>query len=631
MAFKPPKNFDFHTPQGWTTWKRAYLRFHESNELEKKSESVQVSQLVYAMGPDADRILDTFTMTDADKKKFLPVLAKFDEYFTPARNIIHERAQFHKCSQKEGETVDEYVRRLYEAAEFAEFPDKENTIRDRLVLGLTDTEISEKLQIEDELTLVKAIRIAKRDEAVKKQLKEQRHVDAVFTKGHGGGNRGGRGGHKGGRGSDRQHTSTQENEGQCQYCGYNHPPRRCKAYGETCRKCKRKNHFARMCGKQARPGQARQRHHQPKVDYVSEDDYEGIGEVTEVHLMAVSNSKGNAAWREELLIDDIPVTFKIDTGADVSCMSYTSFKKLRKQSPLIATDTVLKSPGGVLDCAGKITLNAKVKGSSYPLTVYVIKANLADNLLSRGDSLSLNLVKRIDDIYGEIDRPMKTDRPAKIELKPDHEPYSLKVARRIPIPLLGKVEEKLKEMEKTGIIEKIEEPTDWCAPIVPVLKPNGEVRITTDFKKLNQAVKRERYLLPTVEELLHKLRGSKVFSKLDARSGFFQVPLDNESAKLTAFITPCGRYYYKRLPQGISSAPEIFQMQMEAILGDQENVEVFMDDILIHSKTDEDYVHLSAALKKLNESNVKLNQGKCELHKILGACDKQGRSEARAR
>ena len=227
-------------------------------------------------------------------------------------------------------------------------------------------------------------------------------------------------------------------------------------------------------------------------------------QVTEVLLMAVS--QGSEAWREELIVDDMPVLFKIDTGADVSCMSYSSFLKLKTQPPLTSTKTVLRSPGGVLDCAGKTTLNVRVKGKTtdYPLTIFVIKANMADNLLPRGDSLSLNLVKRVDDIYGEIDKPMKTERPATIELKPGYEPYSVNVAKKVPIPLLGKVEEKLHEMERTGIIEKIEGPTDWCAPIVPVLKPNGEVRITTDFKKLNQAVKREKYLLPTVEEIIHK-------------------------------------------------------------------------------------------------------------------------------
>ena len=148
------------------------MRYHTAIELGNKDEKVQVANLIYCMGNEADRILDNFTMPDGDREKFNPVLAKFDEYFVPKRNVIHERAQFHRCSKKENETVDEYVRRLYEAAQYAEFPDKENTIRDRLVLGLLDSEISEKLQLEENLTLEKAISISKRDDTVMKQRKE---------------------------------------------------------------------------------------------------------------------------------------------------------------------------------------------------------------------------------------------------------------------------------------------------------------------------------------------------------------------------------------------------------------------------------------------------------------------------
>ena len=101
----------------------------------------------------------------------------------------------------------------------------------------------------------------------------------------------------------------------------------------------------------------------------------------------------------------------------------------------------------------------------------------------------------------------------------------------MPIPLLQKVKDELLKKEETGIIEQIQEPTDWCAGIVIIPKKDGGVRICTDYKKLNAAIKRERYVLPTVEDILHKLKGSTIFTKLDATSGFWQIPLDDESAK----------------------------------------------------------------------------------------------------
>ena len=86
------------------------------------------------------------------------------------------------------------------------------------------------------------------------------------------------------------------------------------------------------------------------------------------------------------------------------------------------------------------------------------------------------------------------------------------------------------------------------------------MRVCVDLKKLNQAVARERYIIPTIDDVMHQIDGSTVFSKLDAANGFFQVKLDPQSAKLTTFITPFGRYYFTHVPMGLSSAPEIFQL-----------------------------------------------------------------------
>lgn len=107
-----------------------------------------------------------------------------------------------------------------------------------------------------------------------------------------------------------------------------------------------------------------------------------------------------------------------------------------------------------------------------------------------------------------------------------------------------------------------------------------------------------------------------VFSKLDATSGFFQLPLDKESGKLTTFITPVGRFYYKRLPQGITSDPEIFQRTVENILKDQPHSVCFFDDILIFSDNEKDHeVHLESTKKTLREAGFKLNRQKCEFGK----------------
>ena len=133
---------------------------------------------------------------------------------------------------------------------------------------------------------------------------------------------------------------------------------------------------------------------------------------------------------------------------------------------------------------------------------------------------------------------------------------ALTTPRRVAIPLLLKVEAKLKRMEKLGVIVSMEEPTEWCSGVVIVPKPNGQVCTCVDLTKLNESVKRERHPLQAVDQTLAQLAGTKVFMKLDANSEFWQIPLAPESQHLTTFITPFGRYCFTRMPFGITSAPE---------------------------------------------------------------------------
>ena len=140
-----------------------------------------------------------------------------------------------------------------------------------------------------------------------------------------------------------------------------------------------------------------------------------------------------------------------------------------------------------------------------------------NNLLRRAVTQGMGLVKRIGEINSDVfTQPgLLKCEPVKLVLKNDAIPYSVITARRVQFPLLSKVEAEIIRMENEGIIEEVTEPTDWCAPIVPVLKKNRNIRICVDLKKLNEAVKRERYILSTLEDVASKLVGAKVFFTLE--------------------------------------------------------------------------------------------------------------------
>ncbi|XP_048583904.1 uncharacterized protein K02A2.6-like [Nematostella vectensis] len=203
----------------------------------------------------------------------------------------------------------------------------------------------------------------------------------------------------------------------------------------------------------------------------------------------------------------------------------------------------------------------------------------------------------------------------KIPLKPDAVSVCLYTPRRVPHPLLPKVKEKLLAMVRQKVISPVSEPTDLCSGMVIASKRNGDVRICVDLTPLNKAVKREIHPMASVDENLAKLKDSKVFTKLDANSGFWQIPLDEESRLLATFVTPFGRYCFNRLPFGISSAPEIFQRTMSRILEGLDGTVCHMDDIPIHGPTQELHdSRVRKVLQRLKDAGVTLNE-KCEFSK----------------
>ena len=151
------------------------------------------------------------------------------------------------------------------------------------------------------------------------------------------------------------------------------------------------------------------------------------------------------------------------------------------------------------------------------------------------------------------------------------------------------MEVELENLESMGIISPVES-SRWAAPIVPVLKQNGAVRICGDYKvTVNQACLTDSYPLPRVEELLANLSGGNLFSKVDMSQVYLQLPLDEQSKEYVTENTHKGLYRYNRLPFGISSAPSIFQRTIETLLQGIKGVLVYIDDIVITGPTIEEH------------------------------------------
>jgi hypothetical protein len=124
---------------------------------------------------------------------------------------------------------------------------------------------------------------------------------------------------------------------------------------------------------------------------------------------------------------------------------------------------------------------------------------------------------------------------------------------------------------------------EWEAPTFSQAKNTGDVRLLTDFRRLNVQIRRKPFPLPNISDLLRKSSGLKYAAAIDLRMGYYHIPLDLEAQKLCTTILPWGKYQYKRLPMGVNTSPDIFQRIMYELLEDIPNIQVYLDDIIITS------------------------------------------------
>ena len=192
--------------------------------------------------------------------------------------------------------------------------------------------------------------------------------------------------------------------------------------------------------------------------------------------------------------------------------------------------------------------------------------------------------------------------------------------RRIPTSLKNKLKEEFDRQQQLDVIAPISEPTPWVSSLAVAVKKSGALRICIDPRPLNAALKRERYQLPVLEDILPELSKAKVFSIVDLKPGYWHCVLAPESSVLTTFATPNGRYRWIRLPFVLSASSEIFQKHLTHALENLPGVLCIVDDILIYGtgETDEEATakhdrSLQDLFERCKDRGIVLNPDKMKL------------------
>ena len=353
-------------------------------------------------------------------------------------------------------------------------------------------------------------------------------------------------------------------------------------------------------------------------------------ESTEFTLFTVSRPTSSKPIPVELEVNGQNLTMELDTGAAVSLNSTATKDEMFPDLPLVTTPNVLTTyTGEKMAVAGKVKVEVRYGDNIHHLQLYVVDGEgpslfgrdwlheirldwkaLGVSTVRRNKGKMEALLEKYSGVFEEGLGQMNTFE-ATLHLKPNTTPKFHK-SRPVPFALKEAVEVELDRLEAAGIIEKVTH-SSWAAPIVPVPKGDGRLRLCGDYKvTVNPGLEVDQYPLPKPDDLFATLAGGNQFSKIDLTNAYQQMKLDEQSRHLVTINTHKGLYRYTRLPFGVASAPAIFQKTMDMVLQGLPNVICYLDDILITGSTEEEhFVNVERVLGRLKKYGIRAKRSKC--------------------
>eukprot|EP00057_Strongylocentrotus_purpuratus_P007993 XP_011662467.1 PREDICTED: uncharacterized protein K02A2.6-like [Strongylocentrotus purpuratus] len=617
-----------------------YCELIFSGPLNKKSDQEKCTYILLWLGQEGIRIHKSW---GKDFKTPAEVFEAFIKHFEPKTNFRLARFQLQKLAQEPAEAIDDFMARCKIQAQKCKFADieLEGRLIEQIVIGTSSKKVQQTLLAKDEkLTLNTALDIARTQEATEADMKllHGQAVNVDMTK---------------------QHIQRKK---QCSFCGLNHPPRKCPAYGTKCRNCDKMNHWEKCCRLKKQEQESKQqwqrkqeaaktypkrsqaqrskRLHEMKEEEETEETVDMRFET--ICVDQIRKNEAFAVIGVEIGRGPATLKAKVDTGSEGNILPLRIYQKMYpdrvdsngepitgklRKSPITITGYGEKS---VIPQVGLHTLSCNHQDRQANGEFFVVKTQ-RPAILGLELCLDLGLVVLNCSLMESHDSPIK-DREHLKTLYPDRfdgigkfdGKYHIVIdkdaapvihaVRRCPIGIKDDIKKELDEMESLEVIESVTKPTDWVSSLAYTQKPNGRWRICLDPKDLNKAIKRSHMPMPTIEEVRHQFEGATVFSTLDARHGYWAIQLDEESSYLTTFNSPFGRYRFKRLPFGLCVSQDVFQQRMNQILEKCPGVIGMADDIAVVGKTAVEHdANLHNLMRVAKEHGLVLNWNKCHI------------------
>ena len=600
----------------WTSYAERVEFYFEANGVTDASK--KRARLLSSCGAQTYKLIRNLTAPSTPMEMtYKDIVKRVHDHYQPKTSTAVERLKFHSRVRKSNESVATFICQLRELSQFCDFGENlEEMLKDRLICGIGDTRMQRRLLSEKDLTFQKAQDIVLALEAADANAGEvettiqppQPQINSLY------------------KGPVSKSRSTRAPP-PCYRCGGSHSHRECRFQDSTCHYCHKRGHIAKVCKSKLRkfkPTTARNH----LVEQKSATDPSHMENST-YSMFNLSSNPQICPWLVTLHLNKHPVKMQIDTGATTTIMSKSTFSSLWQTPPPLANCSLtLKTyTGELIPVVGEASVLVSYRGQSKQLPLVVVDG-AGPPLLGRDWLQHLKLdwheVNALSTMPTQLSSLLQkhssaflpglgtfSGPPVDIQIASDAKPKFYK-ARSVPFMLKEKIEEELDRLVSEKVIEPVKS-SKWAAPIVPVVKQDGKIRICGDYKlTANPVSELNAYPLPKIEELFTALAGGKMFSKLDLSHAYLQLPLEEASKPLTTINTHKGLFQYNRMPFGISSAPAVFQKTMDTLLKGMKHVTAYIDDIVVTGATEEEHTaNLNEVLSRLEAAGLRLKREKC--------------------
>lgn len=553
----------------WIHWKKTFINFLDESQNDQEiktpiSDAVKLKLLVNYISPNIFEYI-------SQCNDYESAIKTLDKIFIKPKSEIFARYKLAVRKQQLNETIDQYIQSLKLLSKDCCFKDvsadqnEKDFIRDAFISGLLSQTIRQRLLENITLSLDDAHNQARTLESAQIQSESFTSQSTNYPS-------------TAATNNSQKQTSDTKSQTNCYYCGnLRHPRRFCPASNATCIKCGKQGHFAKVCR---------------KILSNATSEQPIINECSSLILASSGINKCTIS----IYINDMSVKALIDTGSTASFIDESIVRKYNIPTKPWRQNVTMASSSLSAEINKVCTATLDINGHKINNALFRIMKNLCTDVIIGHDILKQYSILEIK--FGGSMPPLKLCALYEANIDPinifphitsDCKPITIKSRRQTP-ENQSFIETEINKLIKDEIIEESTSP--WRAQVLVTTNNNHKKRLCIDYSQtINKYTHLDAYPLPNLEEVVAKVSNYKIYSKIDLKSAYHQIPIISENKPYTAFEACGNLYQFRRIPFGVTNGVVCFQRAIDSIIrkSNLEGIYTYLDDITICGKDQKDH------------------------------------------